>query len=107
MSQQTQAQEVTSHFPVARLVTIGHFQSAQSLVVVAQWEEHALRILFLNSASGIHFSLGRISQSNYVIQGVIGKSMFKWISKLDFQSTVVHRLTSISIFSGFQSVKYV
>ena len=44
MSQQTHAQEVTSHFPVARLVTIGHFQSEQSLVVVAQWEEHALSV---------------------------------------------------------------
>ena len=44
MSQQTQAQEVTSHFPVARLVTIGHFQSEQSLVVVAQLEEHALSV---------------------------------------------------------------
>ena len=44
MSQQTHAQEVTSHFPVARLVTIGHFQSEQSLVVVAQWEEHTLSV---------------------------------------------------------------
>ena len=44
MSQQTHAQEVTSHSPVARLVTIGHFQSEQSLVVVAQWEEHALSV---------------------------------------------------------------
>ena len=44
MSQQTHAQEVTSHFPVARLVTIGHFQSEQSLVVVAQWEEHVLSV---------------------------------------------------------------
>ena len=47
MSQQTHAQEVTSHFPVARLVTIGHFQSEQSLVVVAQWEEHALSVSHL------------------------------------------------------------
>ena len=47
MSQQTHAQEVTSHFPVARLVTIGHFQSEQSLVVVAQWEEHALSVSLL------------------------------------------------------------
>ena len=44
MSKQTQAQEATSHFPAARLVTIGHFQSEQSLVVVAQWEEHALSV---------------------------------------------------------------
>ena len=44
MSQQTHAQEVTSHSPVARLVTIGHFESEQSLVVVAQWEEHALSV---------------------------------------------------------------
>ena len=56
MSQQTHAQEVTSHFPVARLVTIGHFQSEQSLVVVAQWEEHAL------SVSGI---LKEIKENNY------------------------------------------
>ena len=51
MSQQTHAQEVTSHFPVARLVTISHFQSEQSLVVVAQWEEHALSV---SQISGEH-----------------------------------------------------
>ena len=43
ISQQTQAQEVTSDSPVTRLVTIGHFQSEQSLVV-AQWEERALLV---------------------------------------------------------------
>ena len=55
MSQQTHAQEVTSHFPVARLVTIGHFQSEQSLVVVAQWEEHALSVSPNSQTKGITF----------------------------------------------------
>ena len=56
MSQQTHAQEVTSHFPVARLVTIGHFQSEQSLVVVAQWEEHALSVSLLCSFYDVYYS---------------------------------------------------
>ena len=59
MSQQTQAQEAISHFPVARLVTIGHFQSAQSLVVVAQWEEHAPHIL-LHNCSGTVMTKGYV-----------------------------------------------
>ena len=75
MSQQTHAQEVTSHFPVARLVTIGHFQSEQSLVVVAQWEEHALSV-----SSMIRPMVRHILDKNLCIRGSSTTMLFLCVS---------------------------
>ena len=49
MPQKGNAQEVTSHSPDAKLVTIGHFQSVQSLVVVASVVLKLSLLLHLNS----------------------------------------------------------